>query len=129
MKKILSILFAFIFVISAAGCGGTDQSETSSDTVSIVILPDKTTAETVNGYKSAASSEVSSAADADPSDRSDVIDADSIYFVIVANKNSKKYHRQSYRYASSISDKNLTSFSSVQEAESAGYSPCSVCMK
>jgi len=47
------------------------------------------------------------------------------YFV--ASKKSNKYHRLDCSYAAKIKPENLVTFSSVEEAEKAGYIPCKVC--
>jgi hypothetical protein len=46
---------------------------------------------------------------------------------IVANKDSKTYHRADCKAAAKIKDANKTSFASAAEAEKAGYKACKVC--
>jgi hypothetical protein len=46
---------------------------------------------------------------------------------IVANKDSKTYHRADCKAAAKIKDANKTSFTSAAEAEKAGYKACKVC--
>ena len=45
----------------------------------------------------------------------------------VGSKNSNKYHKTTCRFAKSISPSNLIEFTSIKEAEEAGYIPCKVC--
>lgn len=45
----------------------------------------------------------------------------------VASKNSDKFHRTDCRYAASIAEQNRVWFDTVDEAEAAGYQPCSTC--
>jgi methylphosphotriester-DNA--protein-cysteine methyltransferase len=47
--------------------------------------------------------------------------------LLVGSKNSDKYHNPSCTWAGRISDKNLVTFASKEEAERAGYVPCKVC--
>jgi hypothetical protein len=46
---------------------------------------------------------------------------------IVANKDSKTYHRADCKFAAKIKDANKTSFASAAEASKAGYKACKVC--
>jgi len=46
---------------------------------------------------------------------------------IVANKDSKTYHRADCKSAAKIKDANKTSFASAAEADKAGYKACKVC--
>jgi hypothetical protein len=45
----------------------------------------------------------------------------------VGNKNSKKYHTRECEWGKKISPKNRIEFSTVEEAEKAGYAACKVC--
>jgi hypothetical protein len=46
---------------------------------------------------------------------------------IVANKDSKTYHRADCKVAAKIKDSNKTTFASAAEAQKAGYKACKVC--
>ncbi|WLT32785.1 Ada metal-binding domain-containing protein [Geothrix sp. PMB-07] len=46
---------------------------------------------------------------------------------ILANKDSKIYHRADCKAAAKIKDANKTSFASAAEADKAGYKACKVC--
>jgi hypothetical protein len=46
---------------------------------------------------------------------------------ILANKDSKTYHRADCKAAAKIKDANRTSFASAAEADKAGYKACKVC--
>jgi putative aldouronate transport system substrate-binding protein len=46
MKKILCMMMAFLFVISLAACGSSDNGATSSSTASTTAAAESTTAET-----------------------------------------------------------------------------------
>ncbi|MBI1753680.1 MAG: hypothetical protein HY014_08890 [Acidobacteria bacterium] len=46
---------------------------------------------------------------------------------ILANKDSKIYHRADCKTAAKIKDANKTSFASAAEADKAGYKACKVC--
>src|SRR3972149_4216373 len=45
----------------------------------------------------------------------------------VGSKNSDKYHKQECQWAKRISESNLRTFDSAEEATDAGYQPCKVC--
>jgi len=45
----------------------------------------------------------------------------------VGNKNSKKFHVVACQYAKKMSPKNRVEFSTIAEAEKAGYVACKVC--
>ena len=47
--------------------------------------------------------------------------------VIVASKNSDKFHRPSCEWAQKIAPDNLITFQSVEEAFRAGLKPCAQC--
>ena len=46
---------------------------------------------------------------------------------IIANKDSKIFHRADCKLASKMKDSNRVSFASAAEAEKAGYKACKVC--
>lgn len=46
---------------------------------------------------------------------------------ILANKDSKTYHRADCKAAAKIKESNRTSFASAAEADKAGYKACKVC--
>lgn len=46
---------------------------------------------------------------------------------LVANKDSKTYHRAECKSAAKIKEANRTSFASAAEADKAGYKACKVC--
>lgn len=46
---------------------------------------------------------------------------------IVANKDSKTYHKADCKAAGKIKDANKTSFASAAEADKAGYKACKTC--
>jgi hypothetical protein len=46
---------------------------------------------------------------------------------IIANKDSKTYHRADCKAAAKIKDANKTTFASAAEATKAGYMACKVC--
>ena len=46
---------------------------------------------------------------------------------IVANKDSKTYHRADCKAAAKIKDGNKTTFASAAEADKAGYKACKIC--
>ena len=46
---------------------------------------------------------------------------------ILANKDSKIYHRPDCKLAAKMKDANKTSFASAAEADKAGYKACKVC--
>ncbi len=46
---------------------------------------------------------------------------------IVANKDSKTYHRADCKVAAKMKASNRTAFASAAEAAKAGYKPCKVC--
>ena len=46
---------------------------------------------------------------------------------IVANKDSKVYHRSDCKTAAKMKEANKTTFASAAEADKAGYKPCKVC--
>ena len=45
----------------------------------------------------------------------------------VGSKKSNKYHNPDCRWAKKIKPSNLVTFTSAEEARSAGYVPCKVC--
>ena len=46
---------------------------------------------------------------------------------IIANKDSKTYHRADCKAAAKIKEANKVAFASAAEAAKAGYKPCKVC--
>ncbi len=118
MRKVF-ILF-LIFALLLVGCNNSDETTVSSE-IDIVVLPDSKTAQTVNGYlntSSITSLQTDSSISNNPTEE-----------IYIGNLNSKKYHKSSCSYAKKISDKNLTSFSSIEAAQSAGFTPCGSCFK
>lgn len=57
----------------------------------------------------------------------DESEEDSISETFVGNKNSKKYHTEECTSVEKMSQGNKVNFSSCDEAESAGYTPCGSC--
>ncbi|MBI3406552.1 MAG: hypothetical protein HY046_13955 [Acidobacteria bacterium] len=47
----------------------------------------------------------------------------------VGNASSKKYHRTSCRSVGKMKAANRVEFSTSEEAEKAGYTPCQICLK
>ena len=119
MKKMISFYLILLLLFAVCGCSPEEKSN-SSNNMSIVVLPDEETKQTVNGYKDL-SSEVSISENSSQG----TVDLG----IIIVNKKSKKYHLESCKYVSSISDKNLASFESVDRAIYEGYSPCAICFK
>jgi len=46
---------------------------------------------------------------------------------ILANKDSKTYHRADCKHAAKMKEANKATFASAAEADKAGYKPCKVC--
>ncbi len=131
MRKLIILILFLILMFLFVGCQSSNA--TSSDTsTQIVVLPDTETAKNVNGYKNE-SSDISSANDSTSlvvsSTVTDTVSSEPVSSYYVGNKNSKKFHTQYCKYISSISDKNLHTFETEDDALNEGYSPCGHCMK
>ena len=129
MKRIITAIIIMTLLICISGC--TEEYGAQSDTnTQIVILPSEHIKDTVNGYKAEIYNDITSDPSTDivssSSESSSTLPESNYY---VGNKNSKKFHNQYCKYVSSISDKNLHVFDSVEDAINDGYSPCGTCMK
>ncbi len=103
---VLTVLIAAVL----CGCGSQTENASSQNTVS-VILPDAETATTVNGYLN-----------------SDSVNSQSQFTIqYFANKNTKKFHLSSCRWANSIKDENLYKSYNRDLLISDGYEPCKTC--
>lgn len=108
MRKLLIITLLIAAVL--CGCGSQTNSTSSQSTVS-VILPDTETATTVNGYLN-----------------SNAMNSESKFNIeYFANKNTKKFHLSSCRWAKSIKDENLYKSYNRELLISDGYEPCKTC--
>ncbi|MBE6769692.1 MAG: hypothetical protein E7548_02940 [Ruminococcaceae bacterium] len=108
MRKLL--ILTFLIAIVFCGCSSQASSTSSQSTVS-VILPDAETATTVNGYLNRGESNSESKFNIQ-------------YF---ANKNTKKFHISTCRWAKSIKDENLYKSYNRELLISDGYEPCKTC--
>lgn len=130
MKKIIVFIITLTLVFCIIGC--SDEQNSSSDTsTQIVVLPNEEIANSVNGYKndSIESSHTDNENSSVVSSKEGNISSQPESSYYVGNKNSKKFHTQYCKYVSSISDKNLHSFETADQALEQGYSPCGYCMK
>ncbi len=108
MRKLLILTVLIAAVL--CGCGSQTDNTSSQSTVS-VILPDAETAMAVNGYLS-----------------SGVANSESKFNIqYFANKNTKKFHLSSCRWAKSIKDENLHKSYNRELLISDGYEPCKTC--
>ncbi len=124
MRKVLVLLFVLLLALAFCACDMSGDVHDINDKP-IIVLPDKETAETVNGYRPKNESSEESSNDA-------VSSTSSISFdeaLIVGNKNSLKYHAKDCRYATQINEDNLALFKSADEAIKEGYKACGVCFK
>jgi len=108
VRKLL--ILTFLIAIVFCGCSSQASSTSSQSTVS-VILPDAETATTVNGYLNRGESNSESKFNIQ-------------YF---ANKNTKKFHISTCRWAKSIKDENLYKSYNRELLISDGYEPCKTC--
>ena len=108
MQKILIITVLIAAVL--CGCGSQTNSTSGKSTVS-VILPDADTATTVNGYLS-----------------SNIENSENEFNIqFFANKNTKKFHLSTCRWAKSIKDENRYISYNRELLISDGYEPCKTC--
>lgn len=145
MRKLLVMFFIILLISGFVSCGYDNSKDTANSENSIVVLPDKETKKTVNGYKIAdeegsSSSVVSSSEVLSSENRYDTIvskpsesysqeavSSENIIISYVGSKNTKKFHASNCRYASKIKEENAVKFSTPSEATEQGYVPCSVC--
>lgn len=117
MYRNILIIVPLLILIFLTGCLQTKNNiDTVDHSITIVIPPDNETSYNINGYK----------------DTTQIADEglydyyDGIFF---GNKNTKKYHKETCRYAKSMDESKMVFFDSSNEAKLMGYSPCSVCNK
>ena len=131
MKKFLCLLLFLLLIGSFASCDVIDDTQLTYDKP-VVVLPDKETAETVNGYKPKQEETQKTESVQDTSSEDKSSSSSAITFEnagVVGNKNSLKYHAKDCRYATKISEENIALFKSADDAISEGYKPCGVCFK
>ena len=97
-----------LLVIIAMLCGCSSSNITESENTVSVIMPDKSTALTVNGYYM------------DSSGNNNIIK----YY---ANVNSKKFHLESCRWATDTKAENIIITSDRSRLLSENYIPCKTC--
>lgn len=105
------IIIFLLFSVLLCGCNGQSTTSKPDENTVSVILPTSETAATVNGYltESALKNDVSETVE---------------YF---ANKNTKKFHLSTCRYAKSIKEENLSKSKNRKLLISDGYVPCKSC--
>lgn len=116
MKRYFSILFIVISLLLLCNCSGTDAKEEKQPEEVIINMP---TDDSLNGYKSE-SSNISSSSEATTS-------KEELFLLYYANTNSKKFHKNTCRYAKMTSNENLYITESREELVNEGYVPCKVC--
>ncbi len=109
------LLICVIILLSLCSCGNNDYIPSSSD---VVKYPDKTTAQTVNGYKEMPKQ-------TDTSESKDITSSDTIVYYV--NAKSKKIHLPECTYAKKLSEENVLLETDYEALISYGYEPCKVC--
>lgn len=104
MKNIISLVIILIVILCMCGCKNTENNENT------IVMPDSTTAETVNGYKS-----------------EQPINSKSANITYVVNKSTKKFHLESCRYAKNSNTSSLMKSTDRSTLINDGYSPCKIC--
>lgn len=115
MKARIFICLMLMFAVLLCGCSYTNAKEEGSDEV-VINMP---TDDSLNGYRLESNYEETSSAVNSSQD-----DSVLLYY---ANTNSKKFHKNSCRYAKMTSNENLYITESKNELINEGYVPCKVC--
>lgn len=116
MRKYFSIIFVIFVFISLCSCSDTDAREEKQPEEFVINMP---TDDSLNGYKSE-SSRTSSNSEVTTSN-------DDLFLLYYANTKSKKFHKNTCRYAKITSNDNLYITESREELVNEGYVPCKVC--
>lgn len=116
MKRIISALLCILLIFLVCGCGGGAEKPNPEKDTPTVILPDETTKQTLNGYKSDITVEI---------DKTD--DKSNLSAKYYANKSSKKFHLSSCAYAKKIKSENLYTINDRSTLIKDGYNPCAKC--
>ena len=126
MKRIISILLIIALVLSLSGCTKAQQNSDNKDTSKpTVVLPDSSTAASINGYKQP---EITNPDDKNENtDKTNAAETDNISAAYIANTSSKKFHKSTCSYAKSIKAENLATVESREQLINDGYSPCKRC--
>lgn len=113
-KRVLIGLLVFCVLIAFVGCDKSEVEEKISDEV-IIKMP---TDNTINGYKK-------------PGVYDGIMENDkpqtSVPLLYYANTSSKKFHKNTCRYASSTDNSKLYITEDRSELVLQGYSPCKIC--
>ncbi len=104
MKHIISFIILLDVILCMSGCKNTEINENT------IVMPDSTTAETVNGYK-----------------LERPITSKAVTVTYVVNKSTKKFHLESCRYAKNSNTNSLTKSTDRSTLINEGYSPCKIC--
>lgn len=104
MKNIIFLVIILNVILCMCGCKNTKINENT------IVMPDSTTAETVNGYK-----------------YEKPITSKSITVTYVVNKTTKKFHLESCRYAKGSNTSSLAKVTDRNVLINDGYSPCKIC--
>ena len=116
MKKYFIILFVSAVSLFLCSC---ELKLTKDYPKPVIILPDDEAANTVNGYKT--EKPITESYDATSSDD------EMVKIKYIGNKNSKKYHTATCRYAKNLKEENMVIFETLEQATLSGYIPCSIC--
>lgn len=134
MKRIISILLIIALVLSLSGCTKAQLSSNNKDTSKpTVVLPDSSTAASINGYKQPEGTNLQDKAENKAEDKTENNDnttpseTDNISAAYIANTSSKKFHKSTCSYAKSIKAENLATVESREQLINDGYSPCKRC--
>lgn len=125
-------------------CGCDEPKSTNDDGTPTIVMPDSTTAATVNGYKQTTDkSQTDNTAEeietnytaennsevvkSEPSNGDTNIQNNDISASYAANKSTKKFHKSSCGYAKNIKSENLYTTDSRDELINSGYESCKKC--
>ncbi len=133
IKKLLIGVFIIVIAFSVFGCSKTDAVKQNQEDEVIINMP---VDDSLNGYRlpDDAQPSVSDENTEDGKDNvSSVTDesndesSDEAMLLYYANTNSKKFHKNSCRYAKITSNENLYITESREELINEAYVPCKVC--
>lgn len=143
MKKLIAIIFCILTVLS--GCTNRTYSHNETDDTQIVVLPDESTAATVNGYKitnneSEQTKENNKNSSPDETKETEIkketeensesekpAETNKNQTEYIANSSTKKFHKSTCTYAKKIKDENKLESNDRSELISEGYEPCKKC--
>ena len=114
MKRIIALMLCLSFMF-ICGCESKEEKTNAQNNTPIVVMPDDTARETVNGYKK--EQEIKSEND-------NIISVADGY---IGNKSSKKFHTSSCQYAKKIKQENLETSKLRSDFTEKGYAACKKC--